>query len=74
MENRANIRLWLQENHLSYSWLINIMRLKGLEVDKMTLSSVVNGTIKGDRVTKILDMADVVMKDYEDNYLHSLNA
>lgn len=72
MEDRESLRSRLQENHLSYSWLINIMRVKGFEVDKTTLSSAVNGTIKGERVEKILDAAHAALDEYETKYLRSI--
>lgn len=66
---RQSLRTRIQDNHLSYSWLINMMKLKGYEVDKSTLSSAVNGTITGDRVTKILTLAHEIVDEYEKTYL-----
>ena len=65
MSEHPNLRMRLMENHLSYAWLIAMMRLKGVEVDKSTISSAVNGTITGDRVTKIIDLAHTILDEYE---------
>ena len=42
MENRVSLRSRLQDNHLNYSCLIYALKLRGVEVDKSTLSSAVN--------------------------------
>lgn len=66
---RQNLRNRLQDNHLSYTWLIGMMKLKGYETDKSTVSSAVNGTITGDRVIKIISLAHEIIDEYEKNYL-----
>lgn len=73
MDEKKSLRYRLQEYHLSYSWLIDMMGKKGMEVDKSTLSSAVNGTIKGERVGKILEMAHSVLDEYEAKYLRSMS-
>lgn len=74
MGERKSLRERLLNNHLSYTWLINMMKLKGLEVDKSTVSSAVNGTITGDRVTKIHDLAHVILDKYENEFLSSIRS
>ena len=63
----------LQDNHLSYAWLINIMKRKGYEIDKSTVSSAVNGTITGDRVTKIINLGHEILDEYENGFLKSVS-
>lgn len=65
MENRVSLRSRLQDNHLNYSWLIYALKLRGVEVDKFTLSSAVNGTISGPRVPKIMEASHFVLDEYE---------
>lgn len=72
MEDRGCLRSRLQENNLTYTWLINVLKLRGLEVDKTTLSSAVNGTITGPRVAKILDNSHQVLDEYEQKFLRSI--
>ena len=65
METRVSLRSRLQDNHLNYSWLIYALKLRGVEVDKSTLSSAVNGTISGPRVPKIMEASHFVLDEYE---------
>lgn len=65
MSEHRSLRMRLMENHLSYSWLINMFRLKGYEVDKSTVSSAVNGTAVGPRATKINDLGHEILDQYE---------
>lgn len=74
MGERQSLRERLLSNHLSYAWLINMMKLKGFEVDKSTVSSAVNGTITGDRVTKIHDLGHAILDKYEDEFLSSMRS
>lgn len=69
MDERKQLRMKMVEYHLSYTWLIGIMRSRGLEVDKSTLSSVVNGTICGPRAEKIMSLALEILKDYEQDFV-----
>lgn len=70
---RQSLRDRLTANHLSYAWLINIMKMKGYETDKSTVSSAVNGTISGDRVTKIINLGHEIIDEYEKDYIGSVN-
>lgn len=74
MGERQSLRDRLQKNHLSYSWLINMMKLKGYEIDKATVSSAVNGTITGDRVTKINELGHAILDKYENEFLSSMKS
>ena len=74
MGERQSLRSRLQENHLSYSWLINMMKFRGYEVDKATVSSAVNGTITGDRVTKINELGHAILDKYENEFLSSMKS
>ena len=71
-EERKRLRDRLTDYNLSYTWLINIMRRKGVEVDKSTVSSVVNGTITGDRVTTIVTLGQQILDDYEKRFLSAV--
>lgn len=72
MGERQSLRERLLRNHLSYAWLINMMKLKDFVIDKSTVSSAVNGTITGDRVTKINEVGHAVLDEYENKFLSSL--
>lgn len=50
-----------------------MMRLKyGYEVDKTTVSSVINGAITGDRATKIITLGNEILDIYERSFLDSI--
>lgn len=74
MGERPSLRERLLRNHLSYAWLINMMKLKGFVIDKSTVSSAVNGTITGDRVTKINEVGHAVLDEYENKFLSSMKS
>lgn len=74
MGERQSLKNRLQDNHLSYAWLINIMKRKGYEIDKSTVSSAVNGTITGDRVTKIINLGHEILDEYEKGFLGSVSS
>ena len=70
---RETLRRRIRENCLTYTWLINMMRLKyGYEVDKTTVSSVINGAITGDRATKIVTLGNEILDIYEHEFLDSI--
>ena len=73
MDERQSLRVRLQDNHLSYAWLINMMSMQGFSVDKTTVSSAVNGTITGDRVSKIIILVHEILDRYEE-FLLSMRA
>lgn len=73
MDERQSLRVRLQDNHLSYAWLINMMSMQGFSVDKTTVSSAVNGTITGDRVSKIINLGHEILDRYEE-FLLSMRA
>ena len=51
-----------------------MMKLKGFVIDKSTVSSAVNGTITGDRVTKINEIGHAVLDEYENKFLSSMKS
>ena len=69
-----NLRERLLINHLSYTWLINMRKRKGFVIDKSTVSSAVNGTITGDRVTKINELGNAILDQYENEFLCSVKS
>lgn len=69
---KMNVRFRLIELHLSYSWLISIMHRYGYEVDKTALSSAVNGTIKGERATFLIGLANDILDEYQNIYLRNI--
>jgi len=50
------------------------MKRKGYEIDKSTVSSAVNGTITGDRVTKIINLGHEILDEYEKGFLGSVSS
>ncbi len=73
MSNREDLRSRLQNHHLTFTWLINALKLHGLVVDKTTLSSAVNGTITGPRVETIMANSHFILDEYERKFLHSIS-
>ncbi len=66
MEQSKNLRDRLQENNLTFVWLINILRQNGYSVDKSEMSSAVNGTISGKKAETIIEKSHLVMDKYDD--------
>ena len=54
MDERMSLRLWLDQYNLTQSWLIDVMRRRGL-----------NGTISGPRVSKIMEVSLDIQSGYE---------
>lgn len=70
---RETLRRRMRENCLSYTWLINMMRLKyGYDVDKTIVSSAVNGAITGERADKIITFGNEILDIYEHEFLDSI--
>lgn len=73
MDSQKDLRSRLQDHGLNYTWLIKVLKFRGLVVDKTTLSSAVNGTITGPRVEKIMENSAVILDEYERNFLRSIS-
>lgn len=63
--NGIELRMWLLNHNLTQTWLIRMLRLKGLDVDKSTMSSAIAGSITGERVNTIFKLCSAVIKAYE---------
>lgn len=66
MDERKNLRDRLQDNNLTFVWLINILRQNGYSVDKSEMSSAVNGTISGKKAETIIEKSHLIMDKYDD--------
>lgn len=65
-EQRDQIRIGLLKNHLSQVWLIDQLSKRcGVEVDKSTLSAVLNGSRQGNKAQFIIDQSVKILTDYE---------
>lgn len=62
---RKDIRDRLQQYHLTFTWLIAIMELKGLIVDKFAMSAAMAGTAKGPKADSIINTAVSILDEYE---------
>lgn len=65
MEERADIRFRLHKHNLSYVWLINQLRMRGVVTDKTEMSSVVPGVRSGPKAERIIQTAAAVLDSYE---------
>lgn len=65
MEKRENIRERLRKHSLSYVWLINQLRIRGIVTDKTEMSSVISGVRKGAKADMIVETANDILDSYE---------
>ena len=62
MKEREKIRYRLSINHLSFAWLIDMLRKRGIETNGPVLSAILAGTRNGPSVDKIIaeSMSDIL--------------
>ena len=63
MKEREKIRYRLSVNHLSFAWLIDMLRKRGIETNGPVLSAILAGTRNGPSVDKII--AESMVKRYK---------
>ena len=66
MSEREEVRLRLRDNRLSSTWLINMLRIRGVETDRSTLSAIFAGTRNGCKVDEIVSTSLSILDNYED--------
>ncbi len=64
-EKRVLIRRKLQDNHLTSVWLINQLEQNGVRTDRAELSTALNGSRKGPKVDKIMEVSLNILHRYE---------
>lgn len=65
MNERDKIRVRCATNQLTFTWLINRMRSKGVNTDKTEFSAVLAGTRKGAKPESIIECANEILDYYE---------
>lgn len=65
MNNRKSLRDRLQDNNLTFVWLIGILQKQGFNVDKSEMSSAVKGTISGKKADTIIEKSHEILDQYE---------
>ncbi len=65
MGERDQIRYRLSVNHLSFTWLINMLRKRGVETTASVMSGIIAGTRNGDSVDKIIAESLDILDWYE---------
>ena len=65
MNERDKIRYRLTINHLSFAWLIDMLRKRGIETSSPVLSAVFAGTRSGPSVDKIISESTNILDWYE---------
>lgn len=55
----------LQDNNLTYVWLINVLSLSGVNTDKSEMSSVIHGTRSGEKADSIIRKSHEILDKYE---------
>ena len=65
MAEKKELRTRLAENGLTFVWLVNVLRLRGVNTDKSEMSSVVNGTRPGTKANTIVDTSHIILDEYE---------
>lgn len=65
MNDRDEIRYRLSINHLSFAWLIGMLRKRGIETTSPILSAILAGTRSGPSVDKIVSESLSILDWYE---------
>lgn len=65
MNERERIRYRLSVNHLSFVWLIDMLRKRGIETTSSILSAILAGTRNGPSVNKIISESINILDWYE---------
>ena len=65
MKEREKIRYRLSVNHLSFAWLIDMLRKRGIETNGPVLSAILAGTRNGPSVDKIIAESIDILDWYE---------
>jgi hypothetical protein len=65
VKEREKIRYRLSVNHLSFAWLIDMLRKRGIETSSPVLSAILAGTRNGPSVDKIIVESIDILDWYE---------
>lgn len=65
MNERESIRFRLRTNNLTSTWLITMLSRNGIVTDRSTMSAILNGTRKGDKVDEIITESIRILDWYE---------
>lgn len=65
MNDRETIRYRLSVNHLSFVWLIGMLRKRGIETSASVVSAILAGTRNGPTVNKIIAESTSILDWYE---------
>lgn len=68
MNERQQIRIRLQLNHLNSVWLINQLDRHGVTTDRATFSAILAGTRTGPKVDLIIQKSKEILDEYEAHY------
>lgn len=65
MNERENIRFRLRVNNLTSTWLINMLAKRGIVTDRSTMSGILSGARKGNKVNTIISESLRILDWYE---------
>ena len=65
MADRTKIRVRMQNQHLSFVWMVDQLDMRGVRTDKTEISSAFSGTRSGAKVEQILNTCEEILDDYE---------
>lgn len=65
MNERESIRFRLRTNRLSSTWLIGMLRKRGVNTDRSTMSAILAGTRNGAKVDEIVSESLSILDRYE---------
>ena len=65
MNERERIRYRMSVNHLSFVWLIDMLRKRGIETTSPILSAVLSGARSGPSADKIISESTNILDWYE---------
>ena len=67
-EQIKKIKLLLWEYDLKNSWLISGLKKRGIDVDKSTMSEILNGRREGEKARTVIENSLEILDLYEKNF------
>lgn len=66
MRDRKSLYDRLRVNNLTFSWLVEALNSKGLNVSKSEMSSITRGTVIGNKANLVVEKSHIILDRYEE--------
>ncbi len=61
-----SVKNMLSKNNLTGVWLLGMLEIKGILLEKSTLSAILNGRSKDKKAEEVLNISIEILRDYEE--------